>query len=359
MIDIRNTGINSLLASEILNFSSDIAERIENISSYHFQINNSIRDCLSNDHIRYFSDSFLNFDYDFLAVDGSNFLDRKIIGDLCAVMAIGLPFNINEKNETRDSLYFVNVESRSSLNDKLTSGLMSLFELKIATDSLFEKAVWLDGSFISILNNIVQAFNILDNAPINSLIKDRFLEICSDTQFKHNFHNFLLSDRCIFFPKLSSIDFLSSNGFSFPDVRGIDTKILMHSILYTNEYIVFDKGRIVDFSSYQKFFDFIGLEISLLEKYYENQKYLFFKPWKFATSIRVDFQSGLDLSEVMSLIKNFSSQPDIYEPLPLFIVDRLVKDISIVCGHALDQSIISQLNNPELKDLFYRSYRTR
>lgn len=300
------------------------------------------------------------------AVDGSLVLDKKSLGDLSAAAAVSAPYSKSELPSELAQTCNVQIDiiPRSVFSNHVLGALMSLMELKLITDDTVSDLVMVDGSYISTLMNISNGLQYLDRLPggdENPLVHS-VKTLLNDSDLNARVLKFLTDPRIIALPKYSTSNELQNIGIHLLG-KNFDTKTQLGYILEHGETTI--PLRISNITTSQKtlfsrVFKFDNLSDEILSAF-DALHCVYFKPHPFSPAIRIDFtgeRSIAELKQAYNCVAMTMQQPDIYEPLPLFLADRWAKNISHGAGAAIAATASSNITDPKLKVLMSMSYRT-
>ena len=299
------------------------------------------------------------------AIDGSLVIDKKSLGDLAAAAAVVAPYSKDKlPDEANVCDVKIDIIPRSSKNNYVVGALMSLMEIKLAYSDSISDLLMIDGSFVSTIMNIYNGLTYLETLPDqvnNPLIKN--VKSMLGDEFNQGLLKVLTDEKYFAFPKYSTTNELELNGIDLKSDNGFDVKSQLSFILQSGEVSSVMKSKAISptqMQAFDKFFQFGDLKDDVFEAL-NNIYCVYFKPHPFSPSIRIDFSGNRSISElnsVLSCVSQTMKQPDILEPLPLFMADRWAKSISYGAGAAIDAASVSKIEDPSLKVLFAMSYRT-
>ena len=272
-----------------------------------------------------------------IAVDGAYAIERLLGSDLIAIGAVcveGLNSVNNSKSVTnfRNHEIFIDVEKHDPENMIAARGLMLEMEINLAAEAPYD-LIFLDGSLTTPMIHMYKAIDFIANR--NTVTSNTIKENYPD--FLNSYKKILRSDEKIWvgLPKYTSRNDIGDK-FKWPsdyDDRAILTLILndgefTNPTYFTNKENWHMKlpvlnNKEIRIESVMK--DVIS-EISRLNVIY-------YKPNKWSPALRIELSNKIandkkKLSLLLSNLKNQCSFPNIMEPYPLYLADRIVKHIA-------------------------------
>lgn len=380
-INFSFTHIPANMLEEMLSQSHSIGNNILKNINYIKKEKKNFRTQLINEHLLGHDN---NFKFPILlstcGIDGAYAIERLLGTDLMAIGTIGVDGLVNQyKNypEWNDKNYsvFINSEKHNSDNMILARGLMIELELILAANAPHD-LIFLDGSLTTALIHMYKAIDVLKDIKNHTSCK--ILE---------NFKEFLISYNKILYPntgnspgfrnipqlwvgvpKYTSRNDIGNN-FHWPD--DYDDRAILTLILNEGEYT--KPQPFANKENWHKKLPNNEKELDILMtsilKGIKNLCVIYYKPHYWTPALRIEIPSYIAsnehlLSGLLQTIKYQCSIPGIIEPYPLFLADKMVKNIAPAMP-AYKQIITrniteNQIQSNDVSDILFmmRSYRT-
>ena len=276
--------------------------------------------------------------------------------------------------KTPDHDVFVNAEPHDPDNMIAARALMLQMELKLASNAPHD-LIFLDGSFTTALIHMYKAIDHIKNNDFESSKK-----------INDEFKNFLLSYKRILNlePNDSNDDddknekiwiaipkYTSRNdiGTKLSWDSNYDDKAILSLILEPGEFTI-----PTVFANKDKWHEKIPYEDDELRLIMQNViegikelNFLYYKPYSWTPAIRIEVPSKIaeddkKLSSILFNVKTQSDVPTLMEPYPLYMADRMVKNVgqAVPSYRQIVTRRMVQETDSNFNDIFFimHSYRT-
>jgi NurA domain len=308
------------------------------------------------------------FDFTTCGIDGAYVVERLLGTDLlfsCALVTEGLFSKLQKEYSPANYKVFVYPEKHDLENALLARAIMLQMEIKLAASAPYD-IVYMDGSLTTALIHMYKAVNVIkdNDSFVSRKIKEYFEE------FLISYKKILLGeidDRIwIGIPKYTSRNDVGKK-LDLPEAY--DDRAILTIILEPGEYTKPDLFTEEDAwhtnLPYQNDIleNLMGDVIFGIRKLYV----MYYKPYNWSPAIRIEmpFYIAENKNKLEILLQNLKHQcaiPSILEPYPLYMADRIAKQISPAIP-AYKQIIVNQLiNEPDQNEsdilFMMHSYRT-
>ncbi len=314
-------------------------------------------------------------------IDGAYAIERLLGTDLIAIGTIGVDGLVNKYKyfpewKEKNHSVFMSSEKHNSDNVILARGLMIELEINLAAKAPHD-LIFLDGSLTTALIHMYKAINILKDLKNQTTIKilEKFKEflisynkILNPFTGKENSNLRSIPQLYVGIPKYTSRNDIG-NQFCWPN--DYDDRAILTLILNEGEYT---KPR--PFANKENWHkklpnedkELDALMTSLLQGI-KNLNVIYYKPHYWCPALRIEIPSYIATDEdlvsgLLQTIKYQCSVPGIIEPYPLFLADKMVKNISPALP-AYKQIITrniteNQIESNDVGDILFmmHSYRT-
>lgn len=314
-------------------------------------------------------------------IDGAYAIERLLGTDLLAIGTIGVDGLVNHYKhfpewESRNHSVFISSEKHNSDNMILARGLMIELEIKLAANAPHD-LVFLDGSLTTALIHMYKAINILQD--IKNQTSEKILE--NFTEFLISYNKILYSESgnekffpsgvpqmWVGIPKYTSRNDIG-NHFHWPN--DYDDRAVLTLILNEGEYT--KPQPFTNKENWHKKLPKDNEELDILMtsllQGIKNLYVLYYKPHYWSPALRIEIPKFIATNEILlsgliQTIKYQCSIPGIMEPYPLFLADKMVKNIASAIP-AYKQIITrniteNQIQSNDVSDILFmmRSYRT-
>jgi hypothetical protein len=272
--------------------------------------------------------------YSTCGIDGACAIERLIGTDLVVAGAVGVEGLYSELDQSLwknpDNEVFVNAEIHDPENMIIARALMLQMELKLATNAPHD-LVLMDGSLTTALIHMYKAMDHFQKGISQSVNK-----------LRNDFVDFLMSYRKILgienndkiwigIPKYTSRnDIATKLNWNTP----YDDKAVLSLVLnpgeYTQPMLFTDKDAWHVKVPYED--KTIRVLMQEIVKGIRQLSVLYYKPHSWSPALRIEVPSGVaqnheKLSAVLENIKIQCKSPSLMEPYPLYMADRIVKNI--------------------------------
>lgn len=274
-------------------------------------------------------------------VDGSYIIERLMATDLVAAAAVAIEGLIppSEKKEWEKPYHklFIQPVRHNPDTSVIIRGIMWEMEIIIAALAPHD-VVFIDGSitnpFLN-LNSAISKYNVFQDTDIGNILAKNFEE------FLESYWKIVCSNRTdklwVGIPKYTSKREIG-NLFNWPE--HFDDKAILTSLLHAGEYITPVR--------YEQPNEKWHIGIYGLKKYYkpeyekkleeiistiDNLHVCYYKPHSYTPALRIEVPQSIvsnqyQLSTLLYAINFQCGTPGIMEPYPLFMSDRMVKNLS-------------------------------
>lgn len=290
------------------------------------------------------------------AVDGALICDPKSIGDLCSAVAV----RVGPDEMQSDTEVWMDLVSRSVSNRDVLGGVMSLMEIRLASESSAD-VVLIDGSMLSTMLNVAKGMAASRNG-INELSVR--LNSIPSSDFFAQVMTILRSSRFVAMPK-----YTTTNEFSdrIPEKFGsTDARTIMTLALKPGE-ITYFSVRDRDNDSGRKFkAPFLGFDKERQLEFtqaLEGVVSCYYRPHAWTPAFRLDMiadalHDDAALLRALKAVRDSTTVSGMREPIPLYLVDLFAKSISEGTAPVVDMAVLSEISDPEVKLLLAMGYRT-
>lgn len=308
-----------------------------------------------------------------VGIDGAQVVDRLLATDLvaCAAVAIeGLtPPAENRKWEKPFHKVYIHPQPHHTDTGTIIRGIMWEYEMILAHGAPHD-IIFLDGSITNPFLNLNAALSKINNFPASNLIdelKSKFPD------FLKAYHSIITSTRTdklwVGVPKYTSKREIGQE-LDWP--KGYDDRAILTSILKAGEYthpVPYDQP-LEPWHINMKYVDATEEMKRLLEETIEKVGDLhvcYFRPHPYTPALRLEVPKSLttnkyQLSTLLHAVSFQCGTPGIIEPYPLFMADRMVKNISTAVPAFRQTATMEMAHNFEddLSEIFFtmHAYRT-
>jgi len=317
-----------------------------------------------------FDDSEIEIDrsYTTCGIDGACAIERLVGTDLLIAGAVGvegLTSTGNENWKSPDHSTYVNAEGHDSENMNIARALMLEMELRLATNAPHD-LILMDGSLTTALIHMYKAIDHFQSEGSKARNK-----------LKEDFYDFLLSYKKILgvelsdktwvgIPKYTSRNDISAklNWETLYDDKAI-LSLILNAGEFTRPFLFTDKDAWHEKVPYedQRIRHLVREVISGIRQL----SFIYYKPYKWSPALRIEVPKSIidnreKLSAILATIKDQCKIPSLIEPYPLYMADRIVKNLGravpsyrqIVTRRIVEEKRV----NPD--DVFFmmQSYRT-
>lgn len=303
-------------------------------------------------------------------IDGSFVIEKLLAVDLvaCAAVAIeGLtPPSENRFWEKPYHKVFIHPEKHHPDTSMMIRGIMWEMEIELASKAPHD-VVFVDGSLTNPLMNLNPAVNKLkefSNSSLGKTLQDNF------STFLKSYKNILDSNRTdklwVGLPKYTSKREIGELK-NWPSY--FDDKAILTSILESGEYIIPVPYK-QDDEWHLQLIENDNESLVLLEQIIRalNRLHvLYYKPHSFTPAIRIEIPPSLSsnqhqLALLLHAIRYQCNTPGIMEPYPLYLADRMVKNLSSAipaCRQTATKKMAESFED-DLSEIFFNmhSYRS-
>lgn len=278
-------------------------------------------------------------------VDGASILERLMSIDLiaCAAVAIEGLTPPSEKRHWEDVRHrtFIHNEMHNPDSGIVMAGIMWQMELDLAANAP-HNIVFIDGSLTGPIIKMNAAVNKAEEQLGTTKLGEQI--VTGFNAFLKNYHSVVCSDRTTQFwvgmPKYTSKRELG-NLLNWSDK--FDDRSLLTSILESGEFtkpVKYEQPHDVGAGDWHLKFPKQFENDSLLKSLWKEIKnginqlhVIYYKPHKYTPVLRVEVPASIksnqgQLRMILDAIKFQCPTPSIIEPYPLFIADRIVKEVS-------------------------------
>jgi len=308
-----------------------------------------------------------------IGVDGGRVHEHLLLFDIGLVSAIAVEGV--QSHQTSDTIKYkawndIIPHYGSDMIIRVTKGIMHLFELELAYESLAD-FVFLDGRFITPIIGF-NSIATVNNPQVLSRIEHLFVNKNLTTLLKTLFHE----KQVVAIQKYDSSYNFSSLFLPQFNIH-IDDRALFSLILEDTEYTkpillnTFDRERELFDNAHinlkgELFSTYTSQEElkSFLAKLSNNLYVSYFKPRPWSPAIRVEIPehiatSKTKLLELLHCIRSEIITPEMKEPYPLYLADIMAKSVSQGLN-ALKESAKSIVQKREVEEpeIFFESYRS-
>jgi hypothetical protein len=294
------------------------------------------------------------------AVDGADIVDSRAIGDLCAAVAVAFGPDDAPRNEV-----WMDCVPRNARNKEMVTGLMSAMEIRLAASSNAE-LVMVDGSLTSALINISKA--IMHAGSGKTELEECVLALRTP-EMRDAVMEVLTSKRFVAVPKYTTtnteFESLLPSSLSDFDGRTVATMALrpgeMMRLFETTEVknrTFKDKkrqvGNALQFSE-TEYSAFVEASTSVVWSYYRPHPWTPAYRFDVPVSLLDDGEQG---RRILKALYETTRSPGTREPLPLYVVDMLAKQISVGVSPIMDMAAVQYDEDDEALLLMIMGYRT-
>lgn len=298
------------------------------------------------------------------AVDGINLFEPYTGSDFAAVVAFRL-----DAQQQLGHIAMIDTVGHSVDIGNILAGMRNIFEtllLKVATP---ESPLILDGSYWSILQDINRMFYVRHNSQDNAALWRPFILYLEQFIEEEVFGTMLQSNAVLASSKRAVSDHFVKN--VVPDLAGsIADRALFTVVLAAGEYthpmplIGSTTGQLGIYTSDDPLTWSAGREREIIEDFYRNQiKVVYYRPYEWSPAYRLEMPPGLtqQLDRILMGFRASLVAPDILEPYPQFLVDKLCKQIPVALSAVVEgtTNALRQNFDPDLLRKFFGAYRTR
>jgi len=267
-------------------------------------------------------------------VDGAYARQRLISTDITAVAAVaveGLP-PLVERRHWPDPRHLSEIEAvpHSGATGRILRALMISMELDLA-DTANHNVVMLDGSLITPMLSIIQAYRVLEFAP--RVLADLFeSRVRSSIKIVDKTLRSPQSDQAyVFIPKYINRKGLSTNLLG---LGGFEDRGFLSFVLDEGEYVGPCNNQVTSNPGYLD--KIVGP--GYLKRYRSllaAADIIYYKPYEFTPVFRFEVSNSISRSEerlamLLEAIRIQCRAPSIYEPYPLYIADNMLKHLGSV-----------------------------
>lgn len=309
-----------------------------------------------------------------VGIDGAHVIERLLATDLVASAAVAIE-GLTPPSETRywekpDHKVFIHPQAHHADTSTMIRGIMWEQETMLAATPPHD-VVFLDGSITNPFLNLNAALAKINNFPPSVLIDE--LESAFPT-FLKAYHTITTSTRSdklwVGVPKYTS---KREIGFELDWPSNYDDRSILTSILKAGEYIhpvPYEQPLqpwhigMTQLHNYQNEYEFLLEEI--INKI-NTLHVCYFRPHSYTPVLRLEVPRSLtsnkhQLSMLLHAVSFQCGTPGIIEPYPLFMADRMVKNIgtAIPAFRQIATMEMAQKFEEDHADIFFNmhSYRT-
>jgi NurA domain len=301
-------------------------------------------------------------------IDGACAIERLVGTDLLIAGAVGVEGLTSTDNASwirPNHSTYVNAEAHDMENMNIARALMLEMELKLATEAPHD-LILVDGSLTTALIHMYKAIDHFQSGTSNARNK-----------LREDFYSFLksynkilgleLSDKIwIGIPKYTSRNDIATklNWKTLYDDKAILSMVL-NAGEFTRPILFTDKDAWHEKVPYED--QGVRRLIREVIKGIRQLSFIYYKPHKWSPALRIEVPNNIiddheKLSAILVTIKNQCGLPSLIEPYPLYMADRIVKNLGraipsyrqIVTRRIVEEKKV----NPD--DVFFmmQSYRT-
>ncbi len=311
-----------------------------------------------------------NTDLSTCGIDGAYVVERLLGTDLlfsCGLVTEGL-FSRSKNTDFSPTNYevFVYPEKHDVENAILARAIMLQMEIKLAGNALYD-IIYMDGSLTTALIHMYKAVNTIkdnNNSSASNKIKDSFKDFL--ISYKKILLDYESNKIWIGIPKYTSRHDIGK-GYGWPEIY--DDRAILTMVLEPGEFTT-----PILFTNEEEWHSNLPYRDSILEELMrdiifgiKNLYVIYYKPFIWSPAIRIEmpFYIANDEDKLHILLQNLKYQceiPSMLEPYPLYLADRIAKQISPAIP-AYKQIITNQLtkeSGQNERDILFmmHSYRT-
>lgn len=294
------------------------------------------------------------------ATDGALICDSRAIGDICT--AVGVAFGPSEvpRNEI-----WMDCVPRSARNKEILTGVMAGMEIMLAATSDAE-LVMIDGSLLGAMINISKA--VTNSRSRSTALEERAMELVGP-EMRDAVMEILMSRRFVAVPKYTTTN-AEFDGFLPAAINDFDGRTVATMALGAGEMMALFNADTSDTASFEKknrgmanVFGFSDKDYDIFVKALRSVVYSYYRPHAWTPAFRFDVPHELYKDDdagrrVLKALHESTMSPGIREPLPLFLVDRFAKQISVGASPVMDMAALEYSGDDEALLLMIMGYRT-